>query len=120
MWAAVDCGIVVNPVAARNQVEGAIIDGIGHAMYSAITLTDSSPDQSNFDAYRLIRMPEAPLDIETFFVDNGIDPTGLGEPALPPAAGALANAYTNATGHRLYRQPYIQDIETLRVRQPEG
>ena len=120
VWAAVDCGIVVNPVAARNQVEGAIIDGIGHAMYSAITLTDSSPDQSNFDAYRLIRMPEAPLDIETFFVDNGIDPTGLGEPALPPAAGALANAYTNATGHRLYRQPYIQDIETLRVRQPEG
>ena len=120
VWAAVDCGIVVNPVAARNQVEGAIIDGIGHAMYSAITLTDSSPDQSNFDAYRLIRMPEAPLDIETFFVDNGIDPTGLGEPALPPAAGALANAYANATGHRLYRQPYIQDIETLRVRQPEG
>lgn len=119
-WAAVDCGIVVNPIAARNQVEGSIIDGIGHAMYSAITLTDSSPDQSNFDSYRLIRMPEAPLEIETFFVDNGIDPTGLGEPALPPAGGALANAYAKATGQRLYRQPYIQDIEALRVRQPQG
>ncbi|MDE2729813.1 MAG: molybdopterin-dependent oxidoreductase [Bacteroidota bacterium] len=120
VWAAVDCGIVVNPLAARNQVEGAIIDGIGHAMYSAITLTDSSPDQSNFDAYRLIRMPEIPVAIETFFVDNGIDPTGLGEPALPPASAALANAYARATGHRLYRQPYNRDIEALRVRQPEG
>ena len=120
VWAAVDCGIVVNPTAARNQVEGAIIDGIGHAMYSAITLTDSAPDQSNFDSYRLIRMPEIPTEIEVHFVDNGIDPTGLGEPALPPAAGALANAYAKATGHRLYRMPFIQDIEALRVRQPQG
>ena len=43
-----------------------------------------------------------------FFVDNGIDPTGLGEPSLPPIAGALANALYKATGKRLYKQPFSQ------------
>lgn len=120
VWAAVDCGIVINPNAARNQVEGAIVDGIGHAMYGALTLTDSKPDQDNFHTYRLIRMPEVPQSVEVFFVESDIDPTGLGEPALPPAAGALANAYYKATGHRLYRQPYIQEMDAVRVRQPQG
>ena len=120
VWAAVDCGIVINPNAARNQVEGAIVDGIGHAMYGALTLTDSKPDQDNFHTYRLIRMPEVPQSVEVFFVESDIDPTGLGEPALPPAAGALANAYYKATGHRLYRQPYIQGMDAVRVRQPQG
>ncbi len=120
VWAAVDCGIVINPNAARNQVEGAIVDGIGHAMYGALTLTDSKPDQDNFHTYRLIRMPEAPGSVEVFFVESDIGPTGLGEPALPPAAGALANAYYKATGHRLYRQPYIQEMDGIRVRQPQG
>ena len=50
---AIDCGIVVNPVAATNLTEGGIVDGIGHAMYSAITFKDSVPEQSNFDKYRL-------------------------------------------------------------------
>ena len=118
-WAAVDCGIVINPTAARNQVEGAIVDGIGHAMYSALTLTGSKPDQNNFDSYRMIRMPEVPAAVETHFVNNGIAPTGLGEPALPPAAGALANAYAKATGQRLYTQPYIQGIEAIKVQQPQ-
>ncbi|MGB3468057.1 MAG: molybdopterin cofactor-binding domain-containing protein, partial [Cyclobacteriaceae bacterium] len=92
VWCAIDCGIVVNPEGAKNQVEGGIIDGIGHAMYSAMTFTDGKPDQDNFNRYRLIRHREAPLEIETFFVQNGIDPTGLGEPSLPPVAAALANA----------------------------
>jgi isoquinoline 1-oxidoreductase beta subunit len=113
VWCAVDCGIVVNPGAARNQVEGGIIDGIGHAMYSSLTLTDGKPDQENFNNYQLIRNADAPQDIETFFVDNGIDPTGLGEPSLPPISGALANAIASATGRRLYDQPFIRGIEEL-------
>ena len=108
VWCAVDCGIVVNPDAAKNQIEGGIIDGIGHAMYSQITFKNGTPDQSNFDRYRLIRHREAPLEIETFFVDNGIDPTGLGEPSLPPVMAALANALYKATGKRLYKQPFAQ------------
>ncbi len=108
VWCAVDCGIVVNPEGARNQVEGGIVDGIGHAMYGAITFKDGVAEQSNFNRYRLIRNDEAPLEVETFFVDNGIDPTGLGEPALPPIIGALANALYKATGKRLYSQPFSQ------------
>lgn len=108
VWCAVDCGIVVNPEGAINQVEGGIIDGIGHALYGAITFTDGKPNQSNYDKYRLIRSKEAPVEIETFFVENGVDPTGLGEPSLPPVMGALANALYKATGTRLYEQPFAQ------------
>ncbi len=106
VYCAVDCGIVVNPLSAKNQIEGGIIDGIGHAMFSGLTFKNGQAEQNNFHTYRLIRMPEAP-EIETFFVDNGIDPTGLGEPSLPPIAAAVANAMYKATGTRLYSQPFV-------------
>jgi len=109
VWCAVDCGIVVNPEGARNQVEGATTDGIGHGMYSGLTFKEGMPEQSNFDKYSLIRHNEAPLEIETFFVDNGIDPTGLGEPGFPPVIAALANALYKATGKRFYKQPFSQE-----------
>ncbi len=112
VWCAIDCGIVVNPEGALNQVEGGIIDGIGHAMYSAMTFEDGKPMQNNFDNYRLIRHGEAPMEIETFFVENGIDPTGLGEPSLPPIAAALSNALYQATGKRYTNQPFmLEDSE---------
>ncbi|GAB5553915.1 MAG: xanthine dehydrogenase family protein molybdopterin-binding subunit [Saprospiraceae bacterium] len=113
VWCAVDCGIVVNPEGAINQVEGGIIDGIGHAMYSGLTFSEGSPEQNNFDKYRLIRHAEAPEAIEVFFVDNGIKPTGLGEPSLPPVSGALANALAKATGKRFYTQPFMNEVEVL-------
>jgi isoquinoline 1-oxidoreductase beta subunit len=120
VWCAVDCGIVVNPDAARNQVEGGIVDGIGHAMYGALSFTDGKPDQSNFDRYRMIRNAEAPEEIETFFVSNGIDPTGLGEPSLPPISGALANALYRATGQRLYDQPFVGSLEQIELEGASG
>lgn len=113
VWCAVDCGIVVNPGAALNQIEGGVVDGIGHAMYSALSFKDGQPEQNNFHTYRLIRHSEAPAAIETHFVDNGIDPTGLGEPSLPPIAAALANAIAKATGERLYQQPFTGDKDIL-------
>ena len=113
VWCAVDCGIVVNPEGAKNQIEGGIVDGIGHALYGAITFKEGEADQANFNKYRLIRHREAPVEVESFFVDNGIDPTGLGEPSLPPVIGALANAYYQATGERLYSQPFSQSQEQI-------
>lgn len=107
VWCAVDCGIVVNPEGALNQIEGGIVDGIGHALYCNMTFKDGKPEQNNFNNYRLIRHSEAPKEIEVFFVENGIDPTGLGEPSLPPVAAALANALARATGERLYSQPFV-------------
>ena len=65
--------------------------------------------QNNFGAYRMIRMKEVP-EVEAHFIDNGIDPTGLGEPALPPTGGAVANAIFKATGIRMKNQPFIEEI----------
>jgi isoquinoline 1-oxidoreductase beta subunit len=113
VYAAVDCGIVVNPDAAVNMTEGSIVDGIGHAMYGEITFSDGQPQQDNFDSCRLIRHAEAPKSIEVHFVENNIDPTGLGEPPYPPVMGALANALYKATGERYYHQPFIKNsLET--------
>ena len=108
VWAVVDCGIVVNPDAAVNMVEGGTVDGIGHALYSEVTLADGAPQQRNLDAYRLIRHEEAPKAIDVHFVDNGIDPSGLGEPPFPPIMGALANALYRATGRRHRDQPFVR------------
>ena len=106
---AVDCGIVVNPTGAKNQIEGGVIDGIGHAMYADFSFKDGIPQATNFDAYRLIRMQETPI-VEVHFVENELSPTGLGEPGLPPAGGAVANAIKKATGKRLMKQPFIKDL----------
>lgn len=103
-----DCGEVINRSGALQQVMGAIVDGYGHAMYGKLTFKDGVPEQNNFGAYRLIRMKEIP-EIEAHFVENGIDPTGLGEPALPPTGGAVANAIFKATGVRLKNQPFIDE-----------
>ncbi len=109
---AIDCGIVINPIAAINQVQGAVIDGIGHATFGDFAFESGRPQQNNFDTYRLIRMKEAPL-VEVHFVKNTDDPTGLGEPALPPAGGAAANAIYKATGKRYYQQPFIKEQEKI-------
>jgi len=107
VYCAVDCGIVINPLAATNQIEGGIIDGIGHAMYGDLSFDKGKPSAANFDRYRLIRNMEAP-EVEVHFVQNVLSPTGLGEPSLPPAGGAVANAIKAATGNRFYKQPFIQ------------
>lgn len=110
---AVDCGIVINPDAATNLSEGAVVDAIGHSMYSAMTFKDGVPEHSNFGTYRMIRHKEAPKSIEVHFVESDIDPTGMGEPSGPPAIGALANALYKATGKRFYHQPFIGEMEKV-------
>lgn len=111
VWCAVDCGIVVNREGAINMIQGGVIDGIGHAMYSELTFENGTPQQRNFDRYQLIRHTQSPQEIEVFFVENEISPTGLGEPGLPPAVGALANALYKATGQRYYEQPFAKKRE---------
>ncbi len=110
---AVDCGIVVNPLAAINQVEGGVVDGIGHAMFGDFEFNEGHTKNINYNNYRLIRMDEAPA-VDVYFVESNNDPTGLGEPSLPPAGGALANALAAATGKRHYRQPFIKFMEELK------
>ncbi|MBT8271922.1 MAG: molybdopterin-dependent oxidoreductase [Bacteroidia bacterium] len=111
---AVDCGVVVNPLGAKNQVVGGVIDGIGHAMYGELTFSDGEPQSTNFNTYQLIRMNQTP-EVDVHFVKSDIAPTGLGEPTLPPVGGAIANAIYSATGKRLRKQPFINNLDLEEV-----
>ncbi len=112
VYCAIDCGILVNKSGALNQAVGSIVDGLGHAMYGNLTFKDGAAEQNNFNTFRMIRIGEVP-EVEVHFVDNGIDPTGLGEPCLPPLGGAVANAFYKATGKRIRQQPFINEENTL-------
>jgi len=108
IYAVSDCGEVINKSGALQQVMGAIVDGYGHAMFGKLSFKDGASEQNNFHNYRMIRMKEIP-EIDAHFIDNGIDPTGLGEPALPPTGGAVANAIFKASGIRIKNQPFIEE-----------
>jgi isoquinoline 1-oxidoreductase subunit beta len=115
VFSAVDCGIVINPDAATNMVQGAVVDGIGNALYGGLTHKEGVAEQNNFNRYRMIRFREAPKRIDVHFVQNDIDPTGLGEPPFPPVFGAVANAIYKHTGKRVYNQPYNNEIITKKA-----
>ncbi|MBK6979944.1 MAG: xanthine dehydrogenase family protein molybdopterin-binding subunit [Cytophagaceae bacterium] len=106
---AMDCGIVINPDAAANMVQGAVVDGIGNAFYGEMTFKDGVPAHNNLNTYRIIKHNEAPRKIDVHFVQNEIDPTGLGEPPFPPVFGAVANALYKNTGKRYYNQPFTAE-----------
>jgi isoquinoline 1-oxidoreductase subunit beta len=112
---AVDCGIVVNPLGAQNQVVGGVIDGIGHSMFGEITFSEGKPQSNNYDSYQLIRMNQTPH-VDVHFIESDVAPTGLGEPTLPPIGGAVANAIYAATGKRLYKQPFIKNMDIEKVK----
>jgi len=110
VFSALDCGVVVNPDAATNMVQGAVVDGIGNAFYGGLTHKDGATQQSNFSEYRMIRIYEAPKIIDVHFVESNVDPTGLGEPPFPPVFGAVANALYRTLNKRFYDQPYNNDV----------
>ena len=101
---AIDCGRVINPQGAHNQVEGAIVEGLSAALHGRITVREGVVQESNFDDYRFCRMREIPI-IEVHLVESRDAPRGLGEGPLPPVAPAITNAIFAATGQRIRELP---------------
>ncbi|MFK7893662.1 MAG: molybdopterin cofactor-binding domain-containing protein, partial [Granulosicoccus sp.] len=104
---AVDCGIAVNPDVVRAQMEGGIGYGLGAIMRNEITMKDGVVEQENFPQYEPLRLTDMPH-VEVHIMPSDKAPTGVGEPGLPPAGPALANAIYAATGKRVTKLPMTQ------------
>ncbi len=103
--AAVDVGTVVNPNGIAAQLESGVNDGLSTALRLAINIEGGRVTDGNFDTYQLMRIADAPREIETHIIDNGDASAGMGEMGLPPLAPALANAIFQATGTRIRNLP---------------
>lgn len=100
----VDCGTVINPDIVRQQMEGGIIFGLSAALHGEIHIDDGAVRESNFHDYPVVRLAEAPA-IDVHIIASDADPSGVGEPGVPPIAPAVANAVFAATGRRLRELP---------------
>ena len=109
---AVDVGPIINMSGALSQVQGAVIDGLSTMMGQKITMENGRIEQSNLHQYQVLRISDAPL-VDVHFIQSDHQPTGLGEPALPPLAPAVGNAIFAATGHRVRKMPLSEEGYTI-------
>jgi isoquinoline 1-oxidoreductase beta subunit len=106
IWVAADVGRqIVNPSAAENIIQGGMIDGLSELMDQEITVEKGRVVQTNYHQHKMVRLTQAPPEIEVHYLKSDNNPTGLGEPAMPPVLPAVANAIFTASGKRVRSLP---------------
>lgn len=117
VWVAIDGGVIVQPGAAKANVESGILYGLSSILHERITLNDGVVQQTNFHDYNLMRMSDLPEEMQVSFIDVDTRPTGLGEIGNPFIAGAISNAFYKLTGKRLRHLPFTPDrvLATLKA-----
>ena len=110
VWVAADVGRIVDPVNFDGLVKGGVVFGLGHAMLGEITFEDGMTEQENFDSFEAMRINQCP-EIMVRGLENAGKIRGIGEPPVPPAAPALANAIFAATGERLREMPFARFVD---------
>jgi isoquinoline 1-oxidoreductase beta subunit len=115
-WLAVDGGLVVQPDAAIANIESGILYGLSNALYEEVTVKDGMVQQSNFHEYPVMRMADLPEEMHIEFVPSDLPPQGLGEIGNPWLGAAVANAFYQITGKRIYEMPFseTQVLEVMR------
>ena len=109
VWVAVDGGTIVQPAAAKANIESGIIYGLSSVLHERATVKDGKVEQSNFHDYTVMRMSDLPEEMHVSFVEVDTRPTGIGEIGNPWVAAAVANAFHNLTGKRLYHMPFTPE-----------
>ena len=110
VWVAADVGRILDPVNFDNHVKGAVVWGLGHAINCELTYADGMAEQSNYHQHPGMRFYQCP-DIVVRGLETATDIRGIGEPPVPPAAPALANAVFAATGERLREMPFAKTVK---------
>ena len=113
---AVDAGFVANPDRAKSQMEGALIMAMSNTLYSEVSFAQGKVVQSNFRDYQVTRMKAAPRVVDVHLVESEGLPGGIGEPGVPPAGGAIANAIFAATGVRVRELPVGKQLAGWQTR----
>jgi isoquinoline 1-oxidoreductase beta subunit len=107
---AVDCGLAVNPNGVRAQMEGGACDALSTALGEELSIDGGRHRETNFHQYHLMRIDEAPRNIDVHIVEGSKEPSGLGEPPVPPLAPAVTNAIFAATGRRIRHLPIGEQL----------
>ncbi|MGY9105090.1 MAG: molybdopterin cofactor-binding domain-containing protein, partial [Alphaproteobacteria bacterium] len=109
---AADIGPVLNMSGAETQGQGAVLDGLSTMQGLEVTIENGRVQQANFDNYPIMRIAGAP-EVDVHFIQSDFNPTGFGEPALPPLAPAVCNAIFTASGIRIRSLPLTKSNFTL-------